>query len=151
MDSRADPQATQKISREQLEAALLRTKSGTRPATRSTPNFDESNFDAPAQGATHAEPPFVEPRDDSPQVTIERIDSMEFDAIDPGTLPPMSPLTPLDISLVSPAARARTESRSLMQRLRATPRMAFVTGIAVAVCVTLVALMAFFAGRLTGH
>lgn len=163
VDPRADPAATQKISREQLEAALTRTKSGTRSATRSEPLVED----------LHGEPPFSEPRDDAPIVTIERIDSMEFEAVDPSALPAPSssrpsspppsarssappsstpsPLAPLDISLVSPAARARSESRSMMHRIRATPRMAFAAGVGLAVLVTLVALLAFFAGRLTGR
>lgn len=125
VDPRSDPQATQKISREQLEAALGRTKSGTRAATRSTPIFEELE-----QESAQAAEALLEP---------------------PPTASPLTPLTRLDTSLVSPAVRARSKSRSMMQRMRATPRTAFIAGVGVAVFVTLVALLAFFAGRLTGH
>lgn len=40
-DETPDPQATQKISREQLEAVLKGTTSGFRPAARSEPTFQE--------------------------------------------------------------------------------------------------------------
>lgn len=79
-DARVDPQATQKISREELEEALRRTKSGTRQAVRSEPDFDVHGY--------------AGPRDDSPQITIVRIDSMELEAIDPSTLPAPSAPTP---------------------------------------------------------
>jgi hypothetical protein len=166
----ADPQATQKISREQLDAALKRTKSGTRRAVRSEPDLEQESHDA-----------FAGPRDDGPQVTIVRIDSIELDAIDPASfaamnaLPPHpaslgktaspttltpspSPGTPISptsahaVELPEPGARAsfaRLIHRrvDLPQGLRITPRMAFLAGLAVAVFVVVAALVGFFAGR----
>ncbi len=91
-DPRSDPQATQKISREQLEDALRRTKSGTRPATRSAPDLASDAFAGPRD-------------DDAPQITIVRIDSMEMSVFDPSTLP--APITePRVTSDVCPSARA---------------------------------------------
>lgn len=166
----ADPQATQKISREQLDAALKRTKSGTRRAVRSEPDLEQDSRDA-----------FAGPRDDGPQVTIVQIDSVELDTIDPASfaamnaLPPHpasvattaspatltpSPGTPISptsahaVELPEPGARASFErlihrrGRAEVTRgLRITPRAAFLVGLAVALFVLVAALVGFVAGR----
>lgn len=174
LDARADPQATQKISREQLEEALKRTKSGTRPVVRSEPSLDDQGYAGPRDDSH-----------DSPQVTIARIDSVEVETIDPSSLPPPSAMpvivtTPMDagISLARPASGAQPMAapfggstvataaerdagaddrssgprvidrrRAPAQRLQITPRMAFVAGMTVAVIVALAAFLGFFAGR----
>lgn len=172
-DSRADPQATQKISREQLEEALKRTKSGTRAAVRSEPDLDGEGY--------------AGPRDDSPQVTIVRIDSIELETIDPSSLPPAGTMpvivtTPMDVaaSLPRPASSPQPVSgsplptamtaravdmndsgahdrasgprvvdrrRAPSSRLQITPRVAFIVGLAVVVALALAAFLGFFAGR----
>lgn len=169
----ADPQATQKISREQLDEALKRTKSGTRLAVRSEPKLEQDAQEA-----------FAGPRDDGPEVTIVRIDSVELDTIDPASfaamnaLPPLAashattglgptappttltpsritPITPISsrsVELPDPGARAsfsRLMHRrvDLTQGLRITPRMAFIAGLGIALFVLVAAFIGFFAGR----
>jgi len=157
-DSRADAQATQKISREQLDEALKRTKSGTRRSVRSEHEINE----------------LAGPRDDSPQITITSIDSVEFSTIDPSSLPAASPsplslfseatadaeaaeiadalhppaLDPPASLATSPASVPRTRATGEWIRSRViTPRAAFIAGIAVAVFVVLAAVLGFVAGR----
>lgn len=172
-DSRSeDPQATQKISRETLEAVLKGTKSGFRPAVRSEPDLT----------GARAQESFEGPRDDAPQITITGIHSMEFDAIDPATIaamsasfeasssssmraaasadristpaPVTSPVTsfvPIPVpkgSSEGAIARATPRRAVLTTRLHITRRMAFVAGVVVAVVMTVAALVGFFAGRL---
>jgi len=136
-DPRADPQATQKISREMLDDALRRTKSGTRPAMRSEHGRDDDSF--------------FGPRDSAPEITIVKIDSMEMALIDPASLPPPvhvatateipSHITPIPVAPVTSASR----------RLHVTPRLAFLVGLAVIAFVGLAAVFGFFAGRITGQ
>jgi hypothetical protein len=133
-DPRADPQATQKISREMLDDALRRTKSGTRPAMRS--EIDDDLFG---------------PRDSAPEITIVKIDSMELSLIDPASLPPAAaepaPLathTPSHVTPIPPIPRAATG-----QRWHVTPRLAFVVGLVMVAFVGLAAFVGFLAGRVT--
>ena len=135
-DSRADPQATQKITREQLDEALKRTKSGTRRSVRFN-DEDDDDLDGP--------------RDDSPQITITRIDSVELAVFDPSSLPdtaaadpPPTPLAPFATAV----SRARAPERSRTRAI--TPRTAFIAGIAVSMFVLLAAFVGFFAGRGVG-
>jgi hypothetical protein len=170
-DPRVDPQATQKISRYELDEALRRTKSGTRPVVRSEPDFDDEDF--------------AGPRDTSPEITIERIDSVEIEAFEraslprsgalpartsatpPAALPVVAVATPLDLDpplacgppppyevaasgdgMHEPSASAPApRDVATRPRLHITPRIAFVAGIAVAALVTLAAFLGFFAGR----
>jgi hypothetical protein len=170
----ADPYATQKISREQLEEALKRTKSGTRRALRSEPEIPPNENDPRRERDS-----LPGPREDDdsphigPQVTIVRIDSVEMETIDPLSLPPMR-------STPSPSARAtptpmgsvlnglspmvvQTPGRSsapivqvdrkrrywATNRLHITPRIAFIAGLAVALFALLTAAIGFFAGRIS--
>ena len=142
----ADPYVTQKISRAELDEALKRTKSGTRPVTRSRPG----------DGASYDEESFAGPRESSPEVTIVRIDSVELSTIDPSSLPEPSPPPSLGAPTPTPGAlsiprESHTRATTLAQRLRMTPRTAFVAGIAVAVFVVLAVLAGFFAGRISLH
>jgi hypothetical protein len=141
-DPRSDPQATQKISREQLEDALRRTKSGTRPAVRSEPGLQRDSLPGPRD-------------DEGPEITIVRIDSVELSVIDPASFPPpreTSLVTPSQASPLSPSivtATPRSLTSSLTRRLHITPRLAFLAGLAVVVFVTLAAVVGFFAGRIS--
>ena len=140
-DPRADPQATQKISREMLDDALRRTKSGTRPITRSqhdvAPSADDEGF--------------VGPRDSAPEITIVKIDSMEMSVFDPSTLP-QSTHSPSHVTPISVENRAVPAASSpALRRLHVTPRMAFAIGLAVVAFVSIAAVVGFFAGRLTLH
>jgi hypothetical protein len=166
----ADPAATQKISREQLEEALKRTKSGTRRALRSEPELPPNENDPRRERDS-----LPGPREDDdspltgPQVTIVRIDSVEIESIDPLSLPPIrstpspparSTPTPMG-SMLSPMV-IRTPGRSstlavavdrkrrywATNRLHITPRAAFIAGLAVALFVLLAAAVGFFAGRI---
>ena len=143
-DPRADPQATQKITRQQLDEVLKRTKSGTRPIVRSEPRIE------PVEEAA-----LEEPRDDSPQITITKIESVELDVIDPASLPrPATPLAPRIPARAIPAAPTvvpRHSSRTLTQRFRSSPQLAFFAGLAIATFITLAAVIGFFAGRISGH
>lgn len=149
-DPRAsDPQATQKISREQLEQALRRTKSGTRRAMRSEPELEGDltgpRDDAPAHERT--------PDDDAPQITIVRIDSMglgELEPVDPLSLPPIqsSPVAiPRPASRPEVHPRPATHGSVWTRRIELSPRLAFTAGIVVTVLVLLAAFFGFFAGR----
>jgi hypothetical protein len=166
----ADPYATQKISRAQLEEALKRTKSGTRRALRSEPEIPPNENDPRRERDS-----LPGPREDDdspqmgPQVTIVRIDSVEMEAIDPLSLPPIrstpSPgtrATPTPMgSMLSPMV-IQTPGRSASpvlevdrrrrywatNRLHITPRTAFIAGLAVALFVLLAASVGFFAGRI---
>ena len=141
IDARADPQATQKISREMLDDALRRTKSGTRPITRSHPDVAP---DAEDEG-------FVGPRDSAPEITIVKIDSMEMSVFDPSTLPQPVHVTQTP-SHVTPIAVATSAVRAgLSRRVLVTPRLAFLVGLAVVAFVGIAAVVGFFAGRLTLH
>ncbi len=142
IDPRADPQATQKISREMLDDALRRTKSGTRPITRSHHDVVAPHADADDEG-------FVGPRDSAPEITIVRIDSMEMSVFDPSTL-----AQPVDVtqtpSLVTPIAIMPVGSPA-SRRVHVTPRLAFLVGLAVVAFVSIAAVVGFLAGRLTLH
>lgn len=151
-DSRADPQATQKISRAQLDEALKRTKSGTRRSVHSQHEIDElsgpRDDDAPRDD------------DDSPQITIVRIDSLEVDrlaeleTVDPLSLPP-APSAPFVAPLSTPSTPGPLAIEASLPRSRGlpiTPRTAFIAGVLVAVFVALAASLGFFAGRgIGGH
>ena len=132
-DPRGDPQATQKISREMLDDVLRRTKSGTRPASRS--HHDGANDDS-----------FMGPRDSAPDVTIVKIDSMDLSVLDPSSPPPghasetSSPVTPIAVA-VSPRSR----------RLHVTPRLAFIVSLLLVAFVGLAAAIGFLAGRVAVH
>lgn len=164
----ADPAATQKISRAQLEEALKRTKSGTRRALRSEPEIPPNENDPRRERDS-----LPGPREDDdspligPQVTIVRIDSVEMDAIDPLSLPPIraTPGTPTPMGSLLPRLSPmviQTPGRSsapvvevdrkrrygATNRLHVTPRTAFIAGLAVALFVLLAASVGFFAGRI---
>lgn len=137
---------TQKISREQLEDALRRTKSGTRRAIRSEPELPADDNDPRRERDS-----LPGPRDDQdnphvgPQVTIVRIDSVEMDVLDPPTAP--SATAPVLKAPGAPLA-PRTRPTGATDRVHITPRAAFVAGLAVAVFVLLAAGIGFFAGRI---
>lgn len=132
---------TQKISREELDAVLKRTKSGTRPIVRSEPNLDDQVY--------------AGPRDSCPQITIVSIDTIELEE-------PELPAPPADVPapLVAPASTPSADEAperasadpvaprvGAVGRFQITPRMAFIGGIAVAVLIALAAFLGFFAGR----
>ena len=141
-----DAQTTQKISRQQLDEALKRTKSGTRRAVGS--------------GLSRAEPEEVDffgPRDDTAPLLAH---------IDPSSLSPLlvAPLAP--VALARPPTEDPVVTFALVEcsdvhepvaeerdrpapdtRFHLRPRTAFVLGLAVAAVVILAAVVGFFAGR----
>ena len=142
LDPRADPQATQKISREMLDDVLRRTKSGTRPASR-------SHHDGPSIKIGAGKPnddSFMGPRDSAPDITIVKIDSTELSVVDPSSLrrehasETPSHVTPIAVA-VSPLSR----------RLHVTRRFAFIVGLLLLAFVGLAAAIGFFAGRVAVH
>ena len=162
-----EPGVTQKISREELEEALKRTKSGTRRAIRSEPELPPNENDARRERDS-----LPGPRDDEdnphvgPQVTIVRIDSIEMDAIDPLSLPPMrstpasamaargtptpmgSMMSPMIIQTPGTPLVARKRFYWATERVQVTPRAAFIAGLAVALFVLVAAGIGFLAGRI---
>jgi hypothetical protein len=175
----ADPQATQKISREELDAVLKRTKSGTRRAVRSEPEVETPRDSSAGEvsGARAIEPlrsppahdvsreSLPGPRDDSPEISIMRIDSVELSAIDPASLPapapqaspmPFTPMTfkPLTPASASPLAPIPTPNprpaKDAVRRVR-TRRASILSWIAIVISVAAAMFVAFFAGRLTAR
>jgi hypothetical protein len=153
-----DAQATQKISRAQLDEALKRTKSGTRRAVRSDPTLP-----APE------EVDFLGPRDDTAPL-LGHIDPSSLSPIpaaanveEADAVPRPKPArTPESVALSKLAELAEAEAsaeplafvvtdeakrpdRDTILRLR--PRTAFVLGVAVAALVMLAGLFGYFAGR----
>ena len=136
-----------------LDEALKRTKSGTRPIVRSEPALE------PHREAADAEP-LDGPRDDSPQVTIVGIDSVELDVVDVSSLvrsPSAPEPTPEPVGMQAPSTpqpsmtvlTPRARSRDLTDRFRTTPQLAFFAGLAIVAFVTLAAVIGFFAGRIS--
>ena len=142
-DPRADPQATQRISREELEEALRRTKSGMRAAVRSSPEVDRGSLAGPRD-------------DEGPEIAVVPVDGVEVAAVAPASLPPpvaTSVATPSKASPLSPSINLRPSERSLSsltRRLHVTPQLALLVGLAIVAFVTLAAIVGFFAGRVTG-
>jgi hypothetical protein len=156
---------TQKISREDLEEALKRTKSGTRRAVRSEHELPDDHSDARRERDS-----LPGPRDDEdhpnvgPQVTIVRIDSVELDVIDPPsahttperaarpTPTPMGAMmSPGEIRIIPTPGSPLIERKRLhwaTERVHITPHTAFLAGLAVAVFVLVAACIGFFAGRI---
>ncbi len=133
IDPRADPHATQKISREMLDDVLRRTKSGTRPATRSHHDAERSADD---------EDSFLGPRDSAPEITIVKIESVAMSVFDPAAPPPPT---------LEPHLAPRPSPVLLSRRLYVTPRLAFLAGLAVVAFIGIAAVVGFFAGRFTLH
>jgi hypothetical protein len=153
-DPRADPQATTKISRAELDAVLHRTRSGTRRAIR-----PETVSRDPAPPESLEELPG--PRDDdAPEITIRKIESVEIDlsgdpvlvrAPTPSLSPParISPLSPISpVAAFTPSSPPRHEIPA-----EAPPRMGRHPRVSVAVWIFVIAALvaAFFAGRVSVH
>jgi hypothetical protein len=177
-DPRGDPQATQKISRADIDAVLQRTKSGTRAVVR--PKSQPSMWQ---DEATDPDAPSGPRDDDAPEIMIVGIDSVEPSDSAPTSARPSAPSMPARMGTparampadVAPAAatleeRAPTNTTAPsafapapapasspappaedVSRVALTPRLAFVTGIALVAFITLAALIGFLAGRLSGH
>lgn len=168
--NKPDPRSldTQKISREELEEALKRTKSGTRRAVRSDPSLEEpleETIDTDLARTVQVEPfvlPREAPRDEGPEVTIVKIDTMEFEALDPTGMasaevprpaaiePVPRPLTPA-YDFGDDVPRTSTErmitQRKRTRRWQISPRAAFILGLVLVLFVTLAAGAGFLAGR----
>jgi hypothetical protein len=142
-----DPQATQKISREELEMVLKGTKSGTRAAVRSAPDLEDQGYPGP--------------RDDAPQEMIP-IDSAGFEDFERATLPTAStsvvpstvhappdarPSAPRVVAKWRAAWRRIQMKTTRWRRIQMTPRMALIGGTVAIVVVTLSAIFGFFAAR----
>jgi hypothetical protein len=159
-DPRSDPQATQatqEISREELEDALRRTKSGTRAVVRPEP---KPVLSRPHEDVGPHHDSLPGPRDDEgPEITILRIDSVEFSVIDPASLPPPAAMhiptpwaaSPLHPSITTASAAPRSLPASMTRGLHLTPRLAFLIGVGLVAFVVLVGMVGFLAGRFTGH
>lgn len=146
-----DAQATKKISREQLEEALSRTKSGTRAAVRSDPALPEPEV-----------VDFFGPRDDTaPQFAHIDPSSLSEAAETAGgaeedeTTPPVEALLTEALPFEAPEAEEAATDEAIAPRaprapdttLRLKPRTAFVVGLVVAALVMFAALVGFIAGR----
>lgn len=156
-----DAQATQKISREQLDEALKRTKSGTRRAVRSDPSLpapEEIDFLGPRDDTApllgHIDPSSLSPIPAAAVAIVE-------DAADAGPRPkPARTPESVALSKLAELAEAEASAEPLAfvvteeeerpvgdTTLRLRPRMAFVLGLAIAALVLLAGLVGFFAGR----
>jgi hypothetical protein len=160
-----DAQATQKISREQLEEALKRTKSGTRRATRSDPALpppEEVDFLGPRDDTApplfHIDPSSLSPvpatatatatASASASATAEPAASVETAAsADPVVIVESVTFVESADELVAPERSAEHAPPARDVTLRVAPRTAFVAGLGVMVLVMLAALVGFFAGR----
>jgi hypothetical protein len=107
-DSRDSAQDTKKITREELEAVLKRTRSGTRRAVRAEPASDRHS----AEGQPLEGPAPAGPFDDCSPSSIERIARIEFE-IDPASLstPPPEPAPVLSgiVPTLLPASRPASQ------------------------------------------
>jgi hypothetical protein len=160
-----DAQATQKISREQLEEALKRTKSGTRRATRSDPalpapeevdflgprddtapplfHIDPSSLSpVPAAAATAATAEPTTAATAEPEASVERVASA-----DPVVSVESVAFVEAADDLLGPERSAESARPARDVALRVAPRTAFVAGLGVVMLVMLAALVGFFAGR----
>ncbi len=143
-----DRAATQKISREALEEALRRTKSGTRRAVRSEHELPPNDADPRRERDS-----LPGPRDDEDTTT-------ESVAPKPLMPTPMSPImAPVEIRVLdapdaSDASDEPVEERGApapiwsLERLQITPRNAFLAGLVVALFLVAAAAIGFLAGRI---
>jgi hypothetical protein len=162
---RHDAQATQKISRAQLDEALKRTKSGTRRAIPSDPALgapEEIDFLGPRDDSGplvgHIEDSTSSPLAAAPAHVAEDA-SADFTRPKPARTPESVALTKL--AALAEAARTsepeplafvvpedEAEAGSARDRtLRVQPRTAFLFGLAIAALVVLAALVGYLAGH----
>jgi hypothetical protein len=149
--ARPDRAATQKISREALEEALRRTKSGTRRAVRSEHELPPNDADPRRERDS-----LPGPRDDE-DVTTDSV-SPKAPAPTPTPTPMSAIMGPVEIRVLNESAdENETEEQSApaparvwsLERLHLhiTPRNAFLAGLAVALFLVAAAAIGFFAGR----
>jgi hypothetical protein len=144
LNERPDRAATQKISREALEEALRRTKSGTRRAVRSEHELPPNDADPRRERDS-----LPGPRDDD-DVTTESV------APKPPLPTPMSAISahmaPIEIRVLDTpdvsAAPERSDEAVEKRSLPVTPRNAFLAGLVIAIFLVAAAAIGFFAGRI---
>jgi hypothetical protein len=156
-----DANSTQKISREQLDEALKRTKSGTRRAVRSDPALPEPEVvvflgprDDTAPQFAHIDPSSLSPiRAAAPapvEASVLRDEPVEVVAL----VAAVEVIAPVAVAVVAPVERVEQVELPAAPRdtsLRLNPRTAFVVGLAIAALMVLAALVGFFAGRTPQH
>lgn len=149
-DPRADPGVTQKISRDVLEDALRRTKSGTQRIQR------EERDDAPMpepKPARQRLDSLAGPRDsysDAPIVTIMGIESVELQAFDPQVLAARHAVlnTPPPVaSDVPPAIDRPSQISRIVARLPVSSRTLLVALLALVAFMASAGLVGFLVGR----
>lgn len=142
---KGDAQTTQKISRQQLDEALKRTKSGTRRAVGSDPSLPEPE-----------EVDFFGPRDDTAPL-LAHIDPSSLTPLlialapvalaTPPTEDPVVTFTLVECSDLQEPAVEEQDRPAPDTRFHLRPRTVFILGLAVAAAVMLAAIVGFFAGR----
>jgi hypothetical protein len=163
-----DANSTQKISREQLDEALKRTKSGTRRAVRSDPALPEPEVvdflgprDDTAPQFAHIDPSSLSPiRAAAPapveapvEASVLRDEPVEVVAL----VAAVEVIAPVAVAVVAPVERVEPVEQVALPApprdtsLRLNPRTAFVVGLAIAALMVLAALVGFFAGRNPQH
>ena len=153
-DPRADPALTQKISRDVLEDALRRTKSGTRRIRRDE-TFEASIAGEPKPARQPMES-LAGPRDsysDAPVVTTMGIESTELHAFDPQVIAARRAVinTPTPVTSDVPPAMDRPSKISrIVARLPVSPRTILVALLALVAFMASAGLVGFLAGR-AGH
>ena len=147
--ARPDRATTQKISREALEEALRRTKSGTRRAVRSEhelpPNDADPRRERDSQRDMHRDS-LPGPRDDEDVTTDSVSPKAGADAPTPTPTPMSAVMAPVEIRVID-TPHVPFADRTARERLPITPRNAFIAGLAVALFLLAAAAIGFFAGR----
>jgi hypothetical protein len=164
-DPRSDPQATQKISREELDAVLKRTKSGVRTAVRSQPEIE-------VEVEVEVEPErFPGPRDSATselEAEVLRVPAMPSRVVPssgamraaPAAMPVIT-TSPFEVAaaLAQPAAEEAPSAtppaappEAAEEPIAAAPvwltaRAALLGGLALAALIAVAALVGFLAGR----
>jgi len=152
---RPDRAMTQKISREQLEEALQRTKSGTRRAVRSEHELPPNDADPRRERDSRPDAQRDPKRDSLPGPRDD--ENVTTASVSPKAGPPtpMSAMTPPveireletpDEPVVDRSARARFVSA--LESLQIPPRTAFIAGLVIALFLVAAAAIGFFAGRI---
>ncbi|MDB4941937.1 MAG: hypothetical protein JWP97_1471 [Labilithrix sp.] len=149
VDPRADPGATQRISRALLDDALARTKSGTRPAVRGADPLGTPRYEAPViadRDAAEAQDAFFGPRD-------SYADDGPWRA--PAAAPPVVVVPPSAAPAPAPAPETHPQPQLLPQLVSperpVSRRVLALVVAALVVFFAAAATIGFVAGRLTHH
>lgn len=144
VDTRLDPQATQKISREQLDAVLKGTTSGFRPAVRSEPGVVEP--DAPTDLADVMLDSLRSLEAGDANANADEVDAARNTAIaTPEVMAPVTSFEPLPEVVARASAQQLTPLR-LRERLPVPARIALLAVSAIVLSIAFGSLIAILTG-----